>query len=94
MCVTKDSFLLKRPQQYIVSRTPSGPRAIVSAEGWIHSCGGTYVLSSSWLGILGLRGLMLVSLVKNDGATTTSNGASTTVVHKPLWRHPRGNLQS
>ena len=48
----------------------------MSAEGWTHSYGGTYKLSSSWLGILSLRGPTLVSLDKNDEAVVISKGAS------------------
>ena len=48
----------------------------MSAEGWTHSYGGIYELSNSLSGILGSRGPDLTSLVENDGATSTSKGAS------------------
>ena len=55
----------------------------MSTEGWTHSYGGTYKLSSSWSGILGLRGPTLASLDKNDGAVAISNKASATTPSVP-----------
>ena len=76
MCVTEDSLLLKGLQQSMISLVPSKLGATVSMEGWTYSYGGMYELSNNRSGILGLQGLVLASLVKNDGATSTSNGAS------------------
>ena len=98
MCETKDSLLLKGLQRSMIYWAPSGPGAIVSAEGWTHSCGGTYKLTNSWLGILGLRGLALTSLVKNDGAAATSNRASAITPSAPgdplTWIPSSGGAQA
>ena len=50
----------------------------MSAEGWTHSCRGMYELSSNRSSILSLRGPTLASLLENDEAMTTFNGASAT----------------
>ena len=50
----------------------------MSAEKGTYSYGETYKLSNSRSDILGMRGLVVARLVKNDGAEATSNRTSFT----------------
>ena len=75
--------LIERASTLMIFRAPSRLGATVFAEGWTHSCKGTYKLSSSHSGILDLRGPTLASLVENDGAATTSNKASSITPSTP-----------
>ena len=67
MCVIEDSSWLKGLQWWMISKVPFGLGATMPIEGWILSCGGTYVLNSNRSGKLFLLGVVSASLGKRIG---------------------------
>ena len=65
---------MKGLQRWMISRTPSKLGATMLAGGWILSCGGTYVLSSTCSGGLLLLNTVFAGLGGGIGATTTPEG--------------------